>query len=146
MDLHFNVSVSKVRKNWSGKAAASVLQCRWISSSLLCCWAVGWILIILSRNMHWKAKSLHIAQQEKHSTIRGHHCCVQREAEYLLQLKNWMFAVPCGESVLTVVSILLSVPMACTALAKTSSKLCLGSTWASALGLSRDYWIEMSFS
>lgn len=96
-------------------------------------------VLILSRNMHRKAKSLHIAQQEKHSTIRGHHCCMQREAEYLLQLKNWMFAVPCGEWVLTVVSILLSVPMACTALAKTSSKLCLGSTWASALGLSRDY-------
>lgn len=35
----------------------------------------GEVVIILSRNMHWKAKS-RIAQQERHSTVRGHHCCM----------------------------------------------------------------------
>lgn len=108
----------------------------------------GEVLIILSRNMHWKAKSLHMAQQEKHSTIRGHHCCVWREQSKVCcswKIGRLLFPVGCGERVLTVVSILLSVPMACTALAKTSSKLCLGSTWARALRLTRDYWIKMSF-
>lgn len=71
-------------------------------------WATGlWgeVVIIVSRNKHWKTKSLHIAQQEKHSTIRGHHCCMQREAESICcswRIGCLLFPVGCGEQVLTV--------------------------------------------
>lgn len=65
----------------------------------------GEVVIILGRNMHWKAKSLHIAQQGKHSTIRGHHCCVQREAESICcswKIACLLFPVGCGGQVLPV--------------------------------------------
>lgn len=108
----------------------------------------GKVVIILSRNMHWKAKPLHIAQQEKkHSTIRGHHCCVQREAESAVAQKLnvccslWAVGSRCS---------LCGVhPSVCSnglhSSGKTSSKLYLSSTWASALGLTRDYWIKILF-
>lgn len=103
-------------------------------------------VIILSRNTHWKAKSLHIAQQEKHSTIRGHHCCVQREAENIYcSWKIGCLLFPVGSRCL-VCSVHHSV---CSnglhSSGKTSSKLCLSSTWASALGLTRNYWIKILY-
>lgn len=54
-----------------------------------------WIVINLSRNIHRKAKLLHIAQQKKYSTIRGHHCYVQNWVMKSIcsSWKNWLFAV-----------------------------------------------------
>lgn len=86
----------------------------------------GKVVIILSRNMHWKAKPLHTAQQErKRSTIRGHHCCMQREAESAVAEKLDVCCSLWGAGAHCVVSILLSVPMACTA----PAELPANSTW-----------------
>lgn len=87
-------------------------------------------VIILSRNMHWKAKSLHIAQQEKHSTVRGHHCCMQREAES--SCCSWkigclLFPVGSRYSLCSVHPSVYSNGLHSSG--KTSSKLCLSTTW-----------------
>lgn len=105
MDLHFNVSMLKVRKNWWGKAAASVLQFRWISSSLLCCWAGRGnshffkveiciekqnLCILLSRRNIPPLGVIIAACKEKQSI-----CCSWK-------IECLLFPMGCGEWVLTV--------------------------------------------
>lgn len=108
----------------------------------------GKVVIILSRNMHWKAKSLHTAQQEKHSTIRGHHCCMQRKAETICC--SWKMDVCCSLWAVRSRCSLCGVhPSVCSnglhSSGKSFSRLCLSSTWASALRLTRDCCIRILF-
>lgn len=71
------------------------------------------VVINLSRSIHWKAKSLHILQQKKYSTVRGHHCCMQNSVKSICS--SWRNLPVCcgmyGAGVHSVVSVLLRVSL-----------------------------------
>lgn len=107
----------------------------------------GEVVIILSRNIHWKAKSLYISRRNIPplgviiAACKGKQR-VSAAAEKLdVCCSLWAVGSRCS---------LCGVhPSVCSSglhsSGKTSSRLYLSSTWASALWLAGDYWIKILF-